>query len=785
MNSFYNAPQRTDLQIKGQWLMTVLKAHELLEGPINPETDAAGGLGPKTGSGDKEPMPSDVWGKIYGMRNGQLVLLYSLDDDGFKKMREQGKGNSVLSSDLDKKTHKYTTSHNGYSDKTYAVDSWGAFVEYAARIKLDLTGLALSPEQKKYRYEFELQNRQLSEGKLDFANLENMDLTGTDFTGAAMQQANLKNTSGKKPDFAKVNGYQADFSGSTYTEPDFSGMKAPRSVHFGSTYNLPVFGDTDWNSAHIVGSRFFLKHDNNRTYGDASVNVSSGLLAGCLFYGMDTDPLASPLHFSQAAFPGSCFYNINLTPGQDCKKADFSPLLLKDPRLTAPEQEFMRTFGQWLNSEKAMDGVKVSPEVNVPLDDSRIYSMFSEVRFDDQSYYAPLFFSKGQVLNRSSFHECEVADIAKILPKNMAERLGVVDAPVIQQVEPEQAAEPASAPVSDSNALPIPTIAFDKDEIALQVQALKTASIADTLSVGGKLQTALIDTTKLVSGWAMNHLGRQSLRDDVDKLAASIKAASMSELFTPPPAPAPAAEPPPPPQKKSSWRAFFSLSESEQTVMAASRPEAPPPPPDRFGVINEEMAAFPHSLGTSIDVNKEDVANAEKVKKFLQTMQDAFTAYIGELQAVAPELKDKNPDVLPYAEMRRKSLEESRNLVAKLNDSMGEFVRTTASDGAIYQWTQGVTIPSLTTEFTKAAVVYELAGALARDQDKALADRRLSGLYNALITGNTSKPAAERVQIVFNAIQENIVAQLQEIDKTLEKMQTQRGEILKTVLSPA
>src|SRR5689334_17858659 len=93
-----------------------LRAGGLAPAPATPVSTESDGT-PQV----KMPMPANVWRNIYAKRNGQIVLLYSLDDDGIKKMHEQNRGNFY--NDLDKKAHRYAISSYGNSSKQYTVDS--------------------------------------------------------------------------------------------------------------------------------------------------------------------------------------------------------------------------------------------------------------------------------------------------------------------------------------------------------------------------------------------------------------------------------------------------------------------------------------------------------------------------------------------------------------------------------------------------------------------------------------------------------------------------------------
>ena len=223
------------------------------------------------GEQQKQPMPGDLWTKIYALRNGQLTVLYDLDDP-------QSAKKACKEFDAKKRTYQYYA--DGYT-RTEKIDSWGGFVEAAVRNGADLTGLCLGPDQKKYLYAFELQNRKLANAKLDHAQLDGMDFSGTIFAGATLRNASLRDTTGQSPDFSGVKGYLLDLSGARYTEPNFKSMNAPRSIHFRSAYDQPQFSETDWNSARLVGASLFLKESYN-------LDLSSALAANCLFYGMGT-----------------------------------------------------------------------------------------------------------------------------------------------------------------------------------------------------------------------------------------------------------------------------------------------------------------------------------------------------------------------------------------------------------------------------------------------------------------------------------------------------------------
>ncbi len=713
----------------------------------------------------RQPMGQDLWGKVYAVRNGQLTLLYSVaDDEGTKALRTALKPNKPfegITKDL-----QYRMSSR---EEMHTLRSWGDLVEFAVRTGLDLTGLTLSPEQKKHLFEGELKNKNLKEAKISHAVLDGLDLTGTDFTGANLEHASLKNTTGDNPCFVSARGYKLDFSGCSYTRPNFGWMTAPFSTHFRCTYDMPKFDKTDWNNVHAVGSTFLLKDE-----GQPSVNVSDGLIAACLFYGVDTKRAADCLQVNRASFPGCCFYNMNIDVGYgEDRKIDFSPLSVNDPRLTTEEKEFLQSFEQWPNSSQAMNGIKISPDIHLELDPQKIHTMFSEVSFRDQfiNQAAPLFFSHGDILHRSGFHECVATGIATILPERLAARLRVVDAPVI-------AAVPAGTEKPEDPSLQIPAITFDREQVALQVSALKTASVTEATSIGSNLQKTLIDIARLISEWGMRHLDTSAFKKELD---AVIKTIEDYSLQAPPP---PVVEEGleityvPPPER--SWLSKIFFYDPEPPVKLSFPRPQPPAPRDDFAEISKAIDALPDNIDRAIRDHSLTLSDAEKLQKFLETLESAFGAYVEELTLQMKDIEAKNSSIVFSISMRKSTMETARKNVAKMKTQVENLVETLAKDSVTYQWLQSDAVSELNTVFAKAARLHDLALALNKSSRPPA---ELAGLYNLVVKLDAALPPVEQVKQLFENSRRQMLTILGNIHTPLVDNHGEKVAVLQQILN--
>lgn len=731
----------------------------------------------------KQPMPDPVWRKLYARHNGRLTEICSVANETAlseirNEWRQRNRGSgmntaAIVCSDGGE------ISYNAGNVKR-VVKSWGDLVEFAACRGIDMTGLTLSPEQKQYLYEFELQDKNLGKAKLSFAELDNMDLSGTKFSEAVLDHASLKNTAGLGVSFYKTKGYCLDLSGSHYSNPDVRYMKAPRSTHFKCVYDLPNFNETDWNSGHMVGSKLFV--DKFSSW----LDMSGGFAAACLFYGMGTSTVEAKIRFSQAVFSGSGFYNLKLAASESRgRKGDFSPLLLQDPRLTEEEKAFVSAFGQWLNSDHGMDGVKVSPELSLATDGRRIYSLFSETEIVAGSGASKsFFFSKGKVLSRDSFHECDLVDMIEIVPDVLKEKLQDTRAAVIEDKTPSAKSEEAEA-----------RITYDADRISVQIDALKRASFNEAMQLGSDLQKVLAVKSKELAAWAMDNVGsRTSFNQALDAFLTQLLDCKLEREYIEPPPP-----PPEPPVNKeepenTSWtKSFFgsSRSKSEPSVeealtKALTEMPAPVAEPDGFPELEEAMVSLLDAIESALIDNNQCLQNVQQYRKDLQALDEAFGAYIDGIETILPELEKNARDIHGLAKARQSSLRKSRDVVQLLSDHVYNLMAMVAGGGLTMQTFQGKIIPDIHAHFTRATGLHKLARACDNDPEAYKKDSQLEALYKTIVDDSMYvRTGPENIRDSFEKARQDIACLLQETSEQLAAFREKQREPLQAILNPA
>ncbi len=733
------------------------------------------------------PMTPDLWKKIYVRRNDSLILLYDLtisDGPGIKKLKDdleaKDKGYAALN-----KNFRYRQNNYG-SELSKEIESWGELVEYLVRQDIDLNGLCLSPEQREYLFEYELQGCNLNNGHLKNAVLDGMDLSEAKFTGCELERASLKSTTGSRPDFSGARAYKADFSGARYTLPNFSKMYAPFSEHFRSVYEGAGFDNTDWTQARGVGATFIL---NGYSSGRHSLDISGGFFAGAQFCGVAAERSAPRLKFSRTDFSGACFYNIELAAGNDFgKRADFSPLHHDDPRLTDEEKQFIAGHKQWTQNAEAPDGAKISPDVQLTFEQqNRLYTMFSETQIAEPSYEEDvLFFSTGPVLIRSGFHECRLGELTDILPECLRKKLEETGGPVIV----EDASAPP-APDKKGPSIKLPQIACDEELVQLQVAALKTASVADALKIGSDLQASLAEVIKAVGNWAMTDLGaRQPVSEKILLLNQKFNECSCAKMLKtpelPPPAPAVVEEP-----AVRQRRALWSRTPTPAPVRAEPSPEdkiremrlaALAEGKSRFSAVQGGSAELAAAISGTLVQNEQELLNIEALKKFAGVIEGALQLYISQIEQAQPEIEALNPDAAVAVQMRKASLVQSQTNLAELKDDLGAVMTNVTATDAACRWLQGVILPDLEVHFIRAASIQNLAQELCeRDiSGKSMSDSA-TGLYRLLdlLPSTAGKILGE----AFDKARQDIGRQLAEARTLIDKGHREKTDKLKQILA--
>lgn len=735
------------------------------------------------------PMPKELWTKLYAMRNGRLEIIMDLSNpEGIKRCiadcRKTGSTHSdnyILNSELN-----YLNASGNWNSTP--MGSWGDVIEFAVLRKIDLNGLTLSEEQKKYSYKTLLQKRNLRNAQLDYASFVDMDLSGINLQGASMNFVKLNSTTGVRPNFTDVNGQQIDFSGAKYVEPNFYDMKAIKSNHFCSSYEQAIFRNTDWNSSRFVGTQFFLKNPSNGSFG---LDLSNSVAAACLFFGTGIEKVAPQFRFNQAAFPGSCFHNLTLHAGSSyMQKADFSPLVLDDPRLTEDETAYVATFGQWLGSKQSVDGIKVSSETELPqLDKHRIYSMFSETTFTP--YYKndnTVLFSKREVLSRTSFHECAMVDLNTILPEALRIVAPVAqEQPVLQEVVAEAVQED---PKNDF--LQVPQVTLDHAKLEEQIEGLKTASISSATALGMDLQAIFSKASTFVSQWAIAGSGHQSafsthLKDLTDRIAAY----DINEQAPPPPEPEP--EPVAPPRKKGIMERFGiaigAIADVDDIPVAVAKPVFEPfkENEEKFAHIRQDIDALQGVVTAAIEKSAQKLTNIEELVNYLDTLKQAMAAYNEGIDRVVPELemeKGAGSAVVRATAIRRSSLGQSEKMLSVLKDNVAAMLDIEIEKGASIQWVQGVVLPTLNTQFTSASGLYDLATSLRKGDEAYKKNKILSGLYNVSAQKASDGRVDDQVKQAFGNAKEAIVNALLQVVPVLEAVETKKAAALEAILQP-
>ncbi|MDB5491646.1 MAG: hypothetical protein JWO78_1495 [Micavibrio sp.] len=730
------------------------------------------------------PMPKSVWSKLYANRDGQMeMILDVVSEEGIKKVqadyRTRNPNSNFQKSEILKADGTYSS---GTATKT--LQSWGDVVQFAALRGVDLQGLTISPEQKKYAFKRELQNRKLTGVILDYASFDDMDLSGTLFTSSSMNYVSLQNTTGVRPNFESVAGQQMNFNGAKYVEPNFRKMTALRSNHFGSVYEQPVLRDTDWNSSHLVGAKIFLAPQRDLSFG---LNLSGSLAAACLFYGMGVEKVQPYIRCNQAAFPGSAFHNVTMASGSSyMQKADFSALALNDPRLTEEEAAYAASFGQWLNSGESLDGLKVSPEMELPkLDTARIYTMISETEFSPHSANGETsIFSKQEVLGRTSFHECNMVDLNTLLPDTLRRaRPALEPVPVVEEVQ----AVHEVIPVAKAGFIQVPELTFDRKVVEDQMTELasENASIGNVMSLGSKLQKSFNEASTRVSQWAMAVSGHQSsfytgLKDLADRVEAHT-------LNAPLPVEIEDAPPPPPPVQKGFFAklgAMFGAEQAEDRIMPVT--PVTDAHEEKFAGIREDITGLQNRINESLSKNAERLENIGAMKKYLDTLRQAMTAYNEEIEKSFPALQETKDELfMQTLFIRSESLKESGLMLDTLGQSLKDLLEAEIKKGISIQWVQGVAMPKLNTQFSRAVGLHDLAIALKKGDGSYQQDQILSGLYNvcARNAGEGDK-IEDQLEISFNASKTAIAEALRSSLVTMEKAETLKANALSAILTP-
>jgi uncharacterized protein YjbI with pentapeptide repeats len=734
---------------------------------------------------EREPMPRNLWTKLYAHRNGQLELILDITT-------EEGRDKCFAANAVKFPKSSYSRSEIIKSDLTYrrndntareSIQSWGDLVAFSISRGIDLSGLTVSDEQKNYSYRLELQGKNLNGGKFDHAVFDGMDLSNTNFFNTSLNFASLKNTTGVKPHFYSAVGQQMDFSGAKYLEPNFTKMVALRATHFNAVYDQATFEETNWNSSRFVGTQFFLKNASNSGF---ALDLSSSLAAACLFMGMGIEKVSPFIRFNQVAFPGSCFHNLKLYAGPGyMQKADFSPLSLNDPRLTPEEKVYAESFGQWLNSPDAQDGLKVSSETPLPeLDTARIYAMFSETSILLYKKDADTqFFSKREVLSRTNFHECALVDLNTLLPEALRIVVPKVqEVPVIQEV------------VQDTKAdfLQVPHVTLDRAKLDEQIDDLKTASISSATSLGMDLQAAFSKAATFVSQWAIAGSGHQSafsthLKDLTDRLAAyDIDEQTPVEA---PPAPLP--EPVVPKKRGFFARAGMAMGligDNSLDVIAATVAIDPFKENDeKFARIRQDIGGIQDVVTKAIEKSAEKLTNIEELNTYLNTLHEAMTAYNEGIDNAMPELEEAKGATSAFVKavlIRRQSLGQSEAMLETLKENVSQLLDVEIEKGAGIQWVQCPVLPTLNTQFTSASGLYDLSRSLRRNDGAYQNDKILSGLYNVSVQKAGADKVGEQVKLSFGTSKKAIVDALQGVVTVLETVETKKAAALEAILQP-
>ncbi len=753
------------------------------------------------------PMPKDVWQDIYAIRNGQLVRLYSLSTEKdrndirecYRKLsgNRSSYGHAILSEDL-KFTHPHTR-------QNAEITSWGSFVEFAAFRGLDLRGLALSPEQKKYAFEHELQGKMLQKAQLDNCNLDGCDLTGTDLSSAQLNQASLRDTTGTDVKFAGALAEQIDLTGASYVRPNFYKMHAPRSVHFRSCYDNPVLGKTNWTSSRMVGTTLMLGQDSNDF-----LNIGGSLVAGCLFYGGGTEIIHPKLAYGKASFPGTAFYNISLVAGKvRGNRADFSPLLQNDPRLSQEEKDHVFS-SEWINGKHGFDGLLVSPDHSVAEEQGKKLTVFSEVKFEtaDGDKGDVLFFSKGPVIERSNFHEVGIAELVDILPDDILAQMKAADLPVIAQQEssPDMAGQDAQ-----KSASAIPDITFDKDMVGQQIENLKKASKAEAMALGNNVQVWFAEASTIVTNWAMAKLAIKSeFTEHLGHLIADFEGYSIvppeaPETTVVEPEPEPEIQLPPPPpkgfmasirrsllgplQEDIDWSAAVEARRNQDMRIRHRQQEAAEKaamkPQDLFETkISPELGALSVAATTALKGNMEGLEDVEALHRYLGTLKEVINTYLGGIEDITPSLLEENPSIIKIVEMCKYNLGESCRSLDRLDRGIAAFMDAVVDNGIAVHNVQGK-ILDLNIHFNKAAALHTLDKVLEQDAQGYSNDEKLAGLYTmVVVVPVTQMSARTQIQEAFMQAKGNIVASLRDAHEVMVKSGESRKAALGAILNP-